>query len=372
MYLTIMLTVSACGSGSDLTVPTSTAVPTTIIGTATTTAPSTTTAPATTTAPSTTPAPATTTEHSTTTTAAVDPLALVVATINLLHGLDYASDCAPWTDQCAAPARLRALWALIQNDLDCPDLVAFQEASPRQQELVPKMLPVLCDGRYRLVVDDRALPDQEMILTDLQILDEAYVELAGAPIWSAHWVRLKTGLGIVDVFATHFASSSFNLDCLGPEMAGCDEACVPGDDYGACHPRQALAFLRGLSDDAVLQLVVGDLNRPIGDSRIGTLIDAGFIDTYLAAGREECDPKTGLGCSCCVEGGLPLAGLDDPAARFTERIDFVLARPEVGCSLSVDLGTTDHWADRPLDSPVEGLWWAADHAGVVAGLSLTC
>ncbi len=360
MYLTIMLMASACGSGSDLTVPTSTAVPTTIIGTATTTAPSTTTAPATTTA------------HSTTTTAAVDPLALVVATINLLHGLDYASDCAPWTDQCAAPARLRALWALIQNDLDCPDVVAFQEASPRQQELVPEMLPVLCDGRYRLVVDDRALPDQEMILTDLQILDEAYVELAGAPIWSAHWVRLKTGLGIVDVFATHFASSSFNLDCLGPEMAGCDEACVPGDDYGACHPRQVLAFLRGLSDDAVLQLVVGDLNRPIGDSRIGTLIDAGFIDTYLAAGRPECDPKTGLGCSCCVEGGLPLAGLDDPAARFTERIDFVLARPEVGCSLSVDLGTTDHWADRPLDSPVEGLWWAADHAGVVAGLSLAC
>ena len=77
--------------------------------------------------------------------------------------------------------------------------------------------------------------------TDLQILDEAYVELAGAPIWSAHWVRLKTGLGIVDVFATHFASSSFNLDCLGPEIAGCDEACVHGADYGACTPRQLAA-----------------------------------------------------------------------------------------------------------------------------------
>jgi len=348
MYLTIMLMVLACGGGSHLTAPTSTVVPTA------------TTAPATTTAPS------------TTTTAAVHPLALVVATINLLHGLDYASDCAPETDQCAAPARLQALWALIQNNLDCPDVVAFQEVSPRQQELVPDMLPALCDGRYQLVVDDRGLPDQEMILTDLHILDEAYIELAGAPIWSAQWVRLMTGPGMVDVFATHFASGSFNLDCLEPGMGGCDEACVPGDDYGACHPRQALAFLRGLSNDAALQLVVGDLNRPIGDSRIGTLIDAGFIDTYRAAGRPECDPKTGLGCSCCVEGGPPLAGLDDPAVRFTERIDFVLARPEVGCSLSVDPRTTGHWANRPLDSPVEGLWWAADHAGVVAGLSLAC
>ncbi len=296
----------------------------------------------------------------------------MVATINLLHGLDYASNCAPETDQCAAPARLQALWALIQNNLGCPDVVAFQEVSPRQQELVPDMLPALCGGRYQLVVDDRGLPDQEMILTDLQILDEAYVELAGAPIWSAHWVRLKTGLGTVDIVATHFASSSFNLKCLEPGVAGCDEACAPGDDYGACHPRQTLALLEGLSVDAALQLVVGDLNRPIGDSRISTLTDAGFVDTYRAAGRPECDPQTGQGCSCCVEGGPPLAGLDDPAVRFAERIDFVLARPGVGCSLSVDPGTTDHWADRPLDSPVEGLWWAADHAGVVAGLSVAC
>ena len=296
----------------------------------------------------------------------------MVATINLLHGLEYASDCAPETDQCAAPARLRALWALIQNNLNCPDVVAFQEVSPRQQELVPDMLPTLCGGRYQLVVDDRGLPDQEMILTDLQILDETYVELAGAPIWSAHWVRLKTGLGMVDVVATHFASSSFNLECLEPGVAGCDEACAPGDDYGACHPRQTLALLEGLSVDAVLQLVVGDLNRPIGDSRISTLTDAGFVDTYQAAGHPECEPKTGLGCSCCVEGGPPLAGLDDPAVRFTERIDFVLARPGVGCSLYVDPETTDHWADQPLDSPVEDLWWAADHAGVVAGLSVTC
>ena len=306
------------------------------------------------------------------TTTTAPPEVLKVATINLLHGLEYASDCAPATDQCAAPARLRALWALIQDDLGCPDVVALQEVSPRQQELVPDTLLVLCEGRYQLVVDDRGLPDQEMILTNIPVLDEAYTELAGAPIWSAHWARLGTGFGPVDVVATHFASGSLNLECEEPGVMGCSEACALGDDYGACHPHQTLDLLEGLSADAVLQLVVGDLNRPIRDSRITTLTDAGFVDAYLEAGRPECDPETGEGCSCCVEGGPPLAGLDDPAKRFTERIDFVLARPGPGCLLTVDPGTTRHWADRPLDTPVEGLWWAADHAGVMAGLSVTC
>ena len=100
--------------------------------------------------------------------------------------------------------------------------------------------------------------------------------------------------------------------------------------------------------------------------------DAGFVDTYLVAGRPECNPETGEGCSCCVEGGLPLAGLDDPAGQFTERIDFILARPSPDCSLIVDPERTAHWADRPLDRPVECLWWATDHAGVMAGLSVTC
>jgi len=327
--LAAALLASACGAGSDPT----------------TAAPTTTTAP---------------------------PPVLVVATINLLHGIDYASDCAPETDQCAAPARLLALWTMVQEDLGCPDVVTFQEVSPRQQELVPDMLPELCDGRYQLLVEDRGLPDQEMILTHLQVIDEAYIELAGAPIWSAHRARLMTALGKVDLVATHYASSTFDLECGDPGELGCDEACAPGDFFGDCQPRQTLALLEDPSADAAMQLVVGDLNRSIHESRIRTLTDAGFVDAYLAAGLPECDPETGVGCSCCVDGGPPLAGLDDPDALFTQRIDFVLARPGPGCILSVDPDTTGHWADQPLDSPVEGLWWAADHAGVVAGLSVTC
>ena len=360
--------------------PTTTTTTTTVAPTTTTVAPTTTTvAPTTTSTTTTTIAPTTTTTIAPTTTTTVAPTTTTepptttfeVATINLLHGLEVASDCAAETDQCRAPARMALLWGLLEDGLDCPDVVAFQEVSPRQQELVPAMLGDLCDGGYELLVDNRDLPDQEMILTTLPVLDDAYVELAGTPIWSAHRARLATDLGPVDVFATHYASSSFNLECeLG--TFGCTATCAEGDDFGDCHPRQTLAILGPLADDAVLQFVVGDLNAPIDDSRITTLTDAGFADAYLTANLPECDPVTGIGCTCCVDGPAPLDGLDDHDQSMDERIDFVLARPGPGCSLTVDPETTRHWADRPLDTPVEGLWWAADHAGVMAGLSVAC
>ena len=381
MLILVALVSGACSGGGSSVAPTS--LPSTTSTTTTTVAPTTTTT--TTTTPTPTPTPTTTTTTTTTTTVApttttttvapttttTEPptVAFDVATINLLHGLEVASDCAAETDQCRAPARMALLWGLLEDDLDCPDVVAFQEVSPRQQELVPTMLGDLCDGGYELLVDNRDLPDQEMILTTLPVLDDAYVELAGTPIWSAHRARLATDLGPVDVFATHYASSSFNLECeLG--TFGCTTTCAEADDFGDCHPRQTLAILGPLADDAVLQVVVGDLNARIDESRITTLTDAGFTDAYLAAGLPECDPVTGVGCTCCVDGPAPLDGLDDPDQAMDERIDFVLFRPGSGCSVAVD--DARHWADAPLSEPVEDLWWTADHAGVAATLAITC
>ena len=360
MLILVALVSGACSGGGSSVAPTS--LPSTT---------STTTTVATTTTTTVAPTTTTTVAPTTTTTTTTEPptTALEVATINLLHGLEVASDCAAETDQCRAPARMALLWGLLEDDLDCPDVVAFQEVSPRQQELVPTMLDDLCDGGYELLVDNRDLPDQEMILTTLPVLEDAYVELAGTPIWSAHRARLATDLGPVDVFATHYASSSFNLECeLG--MFGCTTTCAEADDFGDCHPRQTLAILGPLADDAVLQVVVGDLNARIDDSRITTLTDAGFTDAYLAAGLPECDPVTGVGCTCCVDGPAPLDGLDDPEQAMDERIDFVLFRPGSGCSVAV--GDARHWADGPLSEPVEDLWWAADHAGVAATLAITC
>jgi len=373
----VALAASACSGGGSSVAPTTTEPPTTTSTTSTTS--TTTTEPPTTTSTTstTTTQPPTTTSTTTTepptttsTTTTEPPTATVdVATINLLHGLEVASDCAADTDQCRAPARMALLWERVEDDLGCPDVVALQEVSPRQQGLVPAMLGDLCGGAYELLVDNRDLPDQEMILTTLEVLDDAYVELAGTPVWSAHRARLATDLGPVDVFATHYASSSFNLECESGTF-GCTTTCAEGDDFGDCHPRQTLAILEPLADDAVLQLVVGDLNARIDESRITTLTDAGFADAYLAAGLPECDPVTGIGCTCCVDGPAPLDGLDDPDQSMDERIDFVLFRPGSGCSVAVD--DARHWADGPLAQPVEDIWWAADHAGVAATLTITC
>ena len=76
--------------------------------------------------------------------------------------------------------------------------------------------------------------------------------------------------------------------------------------------------LRAIDDDPITRRtrsttasLGSSFNAPIDDSRITTLTDAGFADAYLTAGLPECDPMTGIGCTCCVDGLAPLDGLDD-------------------------------------------------------------
>ncbi|MDP6649577.1 MAG: hypothetical protein QF796_05505, partial [Acidimicrobiales bacterium] len=67
-------------------------------------------------------APTTTEPPTTTSTTTTEPptATVDVATINLLHGLEVASDCAADTDQCRAPARMALLWERVEDDLGCP------------------------------------------------------------------------------------------------------------------------------------------------------------------------------------------------------------------------------------------------------------
>ncbi len=304
-----------------------------------------------------------------------------VATINVLHGLSFASGCAEHTDQCLAPTRIDILWDYLDTQTGCPEIIALQEISARQQEIVPEKLPDLCDGEHVLLTENLGLPDQEMILTTLPIIDERRVELAGAPTWSAHWAQLDAGdSGIVDVFATHFASSSFNLPCDPSEpVTTCSAACPEGSLLGDCHPYETLEFLEANAAPESLELVIGDLNKPIDDPRIATLTDAGFIDTYLEAGLPECDETTSVGCTSGIGGETELDGLDIAEQSPGSRIDFILARPPDGCSLVVDTDDSDgdrtptgHWANAPLSEPIEGLFWAADHVGIVADVGVDC
>lgn len=329
----------------------------------------------------------TTTSTTTTSTTTIPAPAAVrttveVATINVLHGWPPpVSGCAESTDHCNAPARVDILWRYLDEQAGCPEIIALQEISPRWFEIVPDRIGELCDGTHVLLTRDVGQIDQEMILTTLPVLAHARTELAGGPVWSAHWAQLDGADGLViDVFATHYASSAFNPLCDNTRpVTTCGTGCASGMTLGDCHPLETLAFLAERAAPGSLQLVVGDLNARIDDDRILTLTGAGFIDTHLAAGNPECPPEGGANCTSGIGGDTDLDGLDIAEQTPRSRIDFVLARPPDGCELIVDVDDADGdgthtglWADTPLPRAVEGLYWAADHTGVQADLGIDC
>jgi hypothetical protein len=368
LVLTAVLVAAACSDGDRVTAD----APTTTTSTST---PSTTAPPATTESP-TTPTP---------TTAAPAPTTNVeVATINVLHGLiPPISDCQEYTDQCNVEARVQILWDYLETDVGCPEIVALQEIALRWFEVVPERLPDLCDGNHVLLTENLNLFDQEMILTTLPVIDDERIELAGAPVWSAHWAQLDAGDDlIVDVYSTHYASNSFNPTCSPDAPATtCHPDCPTNSLLGDCHPFETLAFLAERAAPGSLQLVIGDLNKRIDEPRIQTLIEAGFIDTHLAAGNPECPDEGGPECTTGIGNATDTdyAGLDVSDNVPKRRIDFVLARPPAGCELLVDSGDADGdgtdtggWANTPLDEPYEGLFWLSDHTGIQADVGLDC
>lgn len=335
--------------------------------------------------------PSTTTTAAAATTTATAPTppsyGVEVATLNVLHGFPAASDCGVDTDQCNAPVRARLIWQMLEDDAGCPEIVALQEIDARWFEIVPEILPDLCGGGYVLLTEEVGSPDQEMILTTLPVLDHARMTLAGGPIWSAHWAQLDAGDGVtVDVFATHYASSSLNLPCMDNPFDPCSPTCPDDMAMGDCHPFQTLEFLAERAAPRSLQLVIGDLNKELHEPRIQTLIADGFVDTHLLAGNPECSDDGGPTCTTGIGNGTDTdyAGLDVRENVPRRRIDFILAKAPDGCTVVVDGQDTDEadtdgdgtrtgvWASTPLAEPVEGLYWAADHAGIQADIGLDC
>jgi hypothetical protein len=249
----------------------------------------------------------------------------------------------------------------------CPELLGFQEIGPRQPAVLPPALAMVCDGRYELAWNSGAPPvDRTMVFTTLPIVDRGYLNLAAFP-WEAFFVRVDTPIGPVDFLTTHFASSSNNPICRVGGMA-CPPICPPGIRANQCNAVEVVAALDARQSGAALQIASGDLNAEPGTATLTTLESAGFVDAWLLAGRPECDPTTGVGCT----GGRDrpanaLDGLDVSEGRYSERIDYVLARPGSDCKLSA---RAEPIAAEPLKKPFRGLYWPSDHAGVLA--ELTC
>jgi endonuclease/exonuclease/phosphatase family metal-dependent hydrolase len=281
---------------------------------------------------------------------------LRVLTLNVLHGLF----CPPENDFCQAPDRAELVAAGLER-AGCPQLVGFQEVGPRQGTLIPEAAARVCGGRYEVAWQAVDSPDREMILTTLPITDRGYLDIANFP-WEAYWVRVTTPLGPADFLTTHFASSANNPPYTA-EL--CPSLCPAGIETNQCHALEVVDFF-AQRDPGTLQIVSGDLNAPPGDPTLTTFIDAGFVDTWLAAGEPECDPATGKGCT----GGRErpenaLDGLDVPDGRYSERIDYVLAKAPPDCELEPE---AEAFFAEPFARPRRGLYWASDHAGVQATL----
>jgi hypothetical protein len=285
---------------------------------------------------------------------------VTVAAFNVLHGLF----CPAETDACRAPVRA-ALVARVLEEAGCPHVVGFQEVGARQEAELPGALAEVCGGRYRIAWNPVNSPDREMVVTALPILDEGYLDIANFP-WEAYWVRVRSGQGPIDFLTAHFASSSNNPPC---NATRCPAVCPDGITTNECHAREVVEFFSPRKG-AAMAVVAGDLNATIGSPTLTTLTDAGFEDAWLAAGNEECDPATGAGCTSDRERpDNALDGLDSPDGRYSERIDFVLARGSSTCAPGVE--RAEVLAGEPFPEPVDDLYWASDHAGVLAALVCT-
>jgi endonuclease/exonuclease/phosphatase family metal-dependent hydrolase len=281
-----------------------------------------------------------------------------VLTLNLLHGLF----CPKETDWCKAPDRV-AIFAELVEQARCPDLIGLQEIGARLEELLPATISRLCDGEYTIAWQ-AVMPgvDREMVLSRLPIRDRGYLDIANFP-WEAYWARVDSDQGPVDFLTTHFASSSNNPPCA---PGRCPPICADGIATNLCNAVEVADFYAKRASPAALSIVAGDLNARPGSPTLTTLVDAGFRDAWLEAGRPECDPATHAGCTGGGGQPEPFVGMDTVAGPgFDERIDYVLVRPKAGCDLDVD---ADPFANLPRSAPRNGMFWPADHAGVLASI----
>jgi endonuclease/exonuclease/phosphatase family metal-dependent hydrolase len=222
------------------------------------------------------------------------------------------------------------------------------------------MVETLCDGGYTIAWQAANSPDREMVLSRLPIVERGYLDIANFP-WEAYWVRVDTPAGPVDFLTTHFASSSNNPDC---QPGRCPPICAAGISTNQCNAVEVADFFQRRPSKASLSIVAGDLNASPGSATLRALTDAGFRDAWLESGRPECDPTTHVGCTGGGSAPEPFVGMDTrEGAGYDARIDYLLVRPGEGCDVELEVAG---FADKPRSSPLNGMFWPADHAGVQA------
>jgi endonuclease/exonuclease/phosphatase family metal-dependent hydrolase len=246
------------------------------------------------------------------------------------------------------------------DDAGCPELVGIQEANPAIMALLDAGLPDTCGGRYELVSDADAGNDREVVLTTDRVLGHRRERLAG-PLRTVFWVRVASDAGIVEFVTTHLASSSDDRPC---DANTCPPPCRTGDMVNTCQARQVVALVDELAHPDAVVVIGGDMNAHPDEPTISVFRDAGFTDTHLAAGNDECASATGAGCtSGRVDDAM--TDLTDPESTQTERLDYLFVGGGRSCDAAEPTGLFNA---EPATAGPRGLAFPSDHTGVEATL----
>ena len=164
------------------------------------------------------------------------------------------------------------------------------------------------------------------------------------------WARIGAPVsqgGDIDVFNTHIAHGITALS----------------NTTKLLQVHQILQWIELWSDPATPDFLTGDFNSSPDTDRIKAVTDAGFVDSYAAAGEPECNASTGVGCT-----GNPPAGEEVWTATnqrtMGSRIDYVFSRNGCTPTASEIIGDV-----ATQVSPTEWLW-PSDHLGVSS--TFTC
>jgi hypothetical protein len=291
-----------------------------------------------------------------------DDLAALTAAIQTLQRTDF-------------PTRARAIADEIARTR--PHAVGLQEVSEIHIDLTPLNIPVSLQLDFlpvlQAAIADRglhyavgatvknieaaplpgvSLVDYDALLVDadrVQITDHTSDTFAANVGPVAPGVVLKRGWvtvrGIVDGRSYQFASTHLESG----NAAGLDQL------RAAQASELAASLVPG-----VPTILMGDLNDQPGTPMYRVLAGAGFTDAWDAF-------RPGVaGYTCCHA-----ADLSDHVARFTQRIDYVLARGLRDEGKAV-IGSITIIGDQPADrvSGPAGWIWPSDHAGLAATLLL--
>lgn len=302
---------------------------------------------------------------------------VTLANLNLVHGIF----CAPETEACRLGDRVDLMMEFIFAS-GCPDVVTLQEIWPPSLELIQQRAASVCPFPYELVLgESRTGVDDELVLSRYPTSGIGQFPLFGG-FRRILWTRIDHPEGPVDIFSTHLASGADG----GPSPCGeaCPLACLEAgaETVRDCQAVQLVAYVEATRDLSRPALIAGDMNARPDSFAYGSFMEAGWLDTYLAAGNPECDPESGIGCTSGRKSET-LEDLESPDLGLRSRIDYIFLAPgfsEAGCdplllpASGIGPGT-QLWADRPnpfaaaCGAAPEPICWASDHTGVQAAFA---